>query len=172
MAKVLLPDSNTIELVSVLELDPHGTSDPNAAFPLSASDGLGVRRGDFVLVHPDSATNGFKKPAVPTIGEVEHWVRENPVVGGQLGWRKEMADIGAAIATRRATEGFQETFKMIHLAEGSGMSTWIGEVTEVCRITDSQDTFRTPASLARARWIDRGDTSRFHGSFLSTRTVD
>ncbi|KAG6878620.1 hypothetical protein C0993_001143 [Termitomyces sp. T159_Od127] len=131
-AKVLLPDSNTVELVSVLELDPHGASDPSVAFSQSASDGLGVCRGDFVFVHPDGVTNGFEKPVVPKIGEVEHWVRENPIIDGQLGgWRKEMADIGAAIATQRATEGSQETFTMIHLARGSGISAWIGEVTEL-----------------------------------------
>ncbi|KAG6896412.1 hypothetical protein C0992_008414 [Termitomyces sp. T32_za158] len=137
-AKVLLPDSNTIELVSVLELDPHGTSDPSIAFPQASSDGLGVCRGDFVFVHPDGATNGFKKPAVPRIGEVEQWVRDNPIVDGQLGgWRKEMAHIGASISARRATEGSQETFTMIHLAQGSGNITWIGEVTQVCGVTDT-----------------------------------
>ncbi|KNZ75661.1 putative ubiquitin-conjugating enzyme E2 23 [Termitomyces sp. J132] len=128
-AKVLLPDTNTIEVVSVLELDPYGTSDPSAAFPPSGSDGLGVCRGDFVFVHPSGATNGFEKPVVPKIGEVEPWVRENPIVDGQLGgWRKEMADVGTVIAARRATEGVRESSAIVHPVQGSGNFTWIGEV--------------------------------------------
>ncbi|KAG6911555.1 hypothetical protein DXG01_011857 [Tephrocybe rancida] len=131
-ARILLPDTGTIELASVLELDPHGTSDMGAVYAQSASEGLGVCRGDFVFIHPIGATNGFEKPAVPRIGEVEPWVRENPIVEGQLGgWRKEMADIGGAVAARRASEGIQETPSMNHPLQWSGDFAWLGEVTDL-----------------------------------------
>ncbi|KAG6862445.1 hypothetical protein C0995_011885 [Termitomyces sp. Mi166 len=176
MAKVLLPDTNTIELVSVLELDPHGTSDPNPPFPQSVSDGLGVCRGDFVFIHPDGATNGFLKPVVPKIGEVEPWVRENPIVDGQLGgWRKEMARIGAAITT----EGSWETSMMNHPVLNSGNFTWIGEVTELkldgtIEVTHPDSTveiyplqrltklYDGMEQLETALWEDDGDSSDDH----------
>ncbi|KAG6832272.1 hypothetical protein H0H92_003505 [Tricholoma furcatifolium] len=130
-ARILLPDTATIELVSVLELDPHGTSDPSAGSVQTASEGLGVCRGDFVFIHPTGTTNGFEKPVVPKIGEVESWVRESPVVEGQLGgWRKEMADIGGAIATGCAA-GVQGKSKMMHPSQEMGKFLWIGEVTDL-----------------------------------------
>ncbi|KAG5653348.1 hypothetical protein H0H81_000970 [Sphagnurus paluster] len=130
-AEILLLDTGLVELASVLELDPHGTADLAAVIPQSASEGLGVRRGDFVFIHPEGTTNGFEKPAVPKIGEVEAWVREGPVVEGHLaGWRKEMADIGANIATRRTAGGGQET-EISHPNTGSGAIAWVGEVTNL-----------------------------------------
>ena len=118
-----------MELASVLELDPHGTSDLAAVIPQSASEGLGVRRGDFVLIHREGTTNGFKTPSVPRIGELESWVRECPMVDGQLvGWRKEMSEIGGDIARRAETNITKE----YQLNLESGCLRWIGEVTGVC----------------------------------------
>ncbi|KAG6818066.1 hypothetical protein H0H87_009221 [Tephrocybe sp. NHM501043] len=131
-ATIFLPDTGAVELASVLELDPHGTSDLGASFAQSASEGLGVCRGDFVFIHPVGTTNGFEKPAVPKIGEVEPWVRENPIVEGQLGgWRKEMADIGGAVAARHATERIQENPLMNYPSPRSGELAWLGEVTDL-----------------------------------------
>ncbi|KAG9042571.1 hypothetical protein FS837_010684 [Tulasnella sp. UAMH 9824] len=79
-------------IVSVLELDPHGSSTPSWDEP----DAIGVRRGDFVLLHREDATNGCVLPRVPKIGELEPWVRDtNPD-----GWRHEMAHIGMDYAQR------------------------------------------------------------------------
>jgi ubiquitin-conjugating enzyme E2 O len=135
-AAVLLPDTGAIELASVLELDPHGTSDLAAVISQSASEGLGVRRGDFVFIHREGTTNGFPKPSVPRIGELEAWVRECPVIDGQLvGWRKEMSDIGGNIARRtelNSIRGHQLSLPI----PGNGCLPWLGEVTCVC-IPDS-----------------------------------
>ncbi|THH13368.1 hypothetical protein EW146_g6839 [Bondarzewia mesenterica] len=111
MATVRFGGSTNTELVSLLELDPHGTSDWTAPTP-APYDGLGVRRGDFVFIHPEGVTNGLELPRIPRIGEIEAWVRETPVVhpnGTYGGWRKVMADIGMDIARRREQE---------HLTEG------------------------------------------------------
>ncbi|KAF5385291.1 hypothetical protein D9615_001389 [Tricholomella constricta] len=130
-AKILLPDTGAVELASVLELDPHGTADLAVVIPQSASEELGVRRGDFVFIHREGTTNGFEKPTVPKIGEVEAWVREFPTSEGQLvGWRKEMADIGAGIAAQRALEKVQEA-RIRHPIPRSGSFAWIGEVTSL-----------------------------------------
>ncbi|KAG9019315.1 hypothetical protein FRB90_004028 [Tulasnella sp. 427] len=82
----------SFSIVSVLELDPHGSSTPSWDEP----DAIGVRRGDFVLLHEESSTNGCPPPRVPKIGELEPWVRDtNPD-----GWRHEMAHIGMEYAQR------------------------------------------------------------------------
>ncbi|KAF8078774.1 hypothetical protein FPV67DRAFT_1466416 [Lyophyllum atratum] len=131
IAKILLPDTGAVELASVLELDPHGTFDTAAVISQSASEELGVCRGDFVLIHREGTTNGFEKPAVPKIGEVEAWVREGHLVEGQFaGWRKDMADIGADIAARRASEGAREA-QIGHSTPDSDTLTWVGEVTDL-----------------------------------------
>ncbi|KAF8222140.1 hypothetical protein L208DRAFT_1426440 [Tricholoma matsutake] len=128
-AAVLLPDTGVVELVSVLELDPHGTSDLAAVIPQSASEGLGVRRGDFVFIHREGTTNGFQKPSVPRIGELEAWVRECPIVDGQLiGWRKEMSEIGGNIAGRSESDRIRGTQLSLPVP-GSGCLSWFGEVT-------------------------------------------
>ncbi|KAG5647587.1 hypothetical protein DXG03_008940 [Asterophora parasitica] len=125
-----LSNLGAIELASVLELDPHGTD--LAVIQQSASEGLGVRRGDFVFIHREGTTNGFEKPAVPKIGEVEPWVREGASLQGHLvGWRKAMGDLGTSIATRSSSEGPQETHRMSHPTPGSDAFAWIGEVTNL-----------------------------------------
>lgn len=127
-ATVLFPDTGVTELAPLLELDAHGTSDPGNAM---AHDGLGVRRGDFVFIHPEGTTNGFESPRVPRIGELESWVRDTPFVEGMLsGWRKEMSEIGAAIDARRNIDAVVEG-KMQLPTPGDHSLMWIGEVTSV-----------------------------------------
>ncbi|EEB96788.1 hypothetical protein MPER_04016, partial [Moniliophthora perniciosa FA553] len=70
-ATLLFNDTGKVEMVSLLELDPHGTSDTDPMAQLNF-EGLGVRRGDFVFIHREGTTNGFEKPRVPRIGELEH----------------------------------------------------------------------------------------------------
>lgn len=130
-ATVLFSDTGSTELTSLLELDPHGTSDPDPLFA-QTEDGLGVRRGDFVFIHREGTTNGFERPRVPRIGELEYWVRETPMMGGQLtGWRKEMSDLGTHIATHRGTGDFSEGNINEPQIDDVTLS-WIGEVTDVC----------------------------------------
>ncbi|KAF8973555.1 hypothetical protein BDZ97DRAFT_1775695 [Flammula alnicola] len=128
-ALILFPDTGAIELASLLELDPHGNSDNDANNLQAASEGFGVRRGDFVFIHRPGTTNGLEKPKVPRIGEIEPWVRENPFVDGEFsGWRKELQEIGSNIAAQRTVN--HPTEKMIQRpAKGDGKLSWCGEVT-------------------------------------------
>ncbi|ESK98044.1 isocitrate lyase [Moniliophthora roreri MCA 2997] len=126
-ATLLFNDTGKVEMVSLLELDPHGTSDADPMAQLNF-EGLGVRRGDFVFIHQEGTTNGFEKPRVPRIGELEAWVRENPFVSGQLhGWRKEMSELGAQIATSRSAEGDLQ----VHMKEPDSSLHWVGEVVDL-----------------------------------------
>ncbi|KAJ6604506.1 hypothetical protein DFH09DRAFT_1257291 [Mycena vulgaris] len=130
-ASVLIPETGKIELASVLELDPHGTSDTSAMLE-APSDGLGVRRGDFLFVHPEGKTNGSSIIArIPRIGEVEAWVRDVPFVDGQLaGFRKEMSEMGANIARRRTAENIVEGPILRPAADNESLM-WLGEVTNI-----------------------------------------
>ncbi|KAH9899514.1 hypothetical protein C8Q73DRAFT_639825 [Cubamyces lactineus] len=131
-AYVRVVETGAIELASVLELDPHGTGDWSALSP--ASDGLGVRRGDFVFIHREGTTNGAKPPMVPRIGEVEEWVRDPPTVGpnGQLGgWRREMTDIGTRIAEQRGQEGSVEEAPIKRPQKSDTSLSWFGEVLDL-----------------------------------------
>lgn len=128
-ADVVFSDTGSRELVSVLELDPHGTGDWSATSP-TTFDGLGLRRGDFVFI---GESNGMEPPRVPRIGEVEMWVREAPVMDerGQLGgWRKEMSDMGHDIARRRETEKTVEG-KILRPSSDDTSLDWFGEVSDV-----------------------------------------
>ena len=130
-AQVRVVETGTIELASVLELDPHGTNDWSALAP---NDGLGVRRGDLVFIHREGTTNGASAPMVPRIGEVEEWVREAPVVGanGQLGgWRREMADLGTRIAEERGQTNSVEEPRIKRPTKDDLTVNWFGEVTDV-----------------------------------------
>jgi ubiquitin-conjugating enzyme E2 O len=131
-ATILYADTGIVELASLLELDPHGTSDL-AVNPQLAHDGLGVRRGDFVFIHREGSTNGLEKPRVPRIGEVEAWVREVPISpDGQLGgWRKEMSEIGGNIATSRGGAENVEEGQIRRPNRGDGSFSWFGEVAAV-----------------------------------------
>lgn len=115
------------EVVSVLELDPHG-SDSSLSNP---QESFGLRRGDFVFIHREGTTNGCKKPAVPSIGELEAWAYEPPYVeedGEFTGWRKELDDIGQEIARTRGTDPVPEG-----VMQRPPLNTdidWLGEVID------------------------------------------
>ncbi|KAI0751129.1 hypothetical protein C8Q80DRAFT_1155693 [Daedaleopsis nitida] len=131
-AKVLVVETGTVELASVLELDPHGTNDWSAVGP--TSDGLGVRRGDLVFVHREGTINSVQPPMVPRIGEVEEWVREPPVVGanGHLGgWRQDMSDMGHRIAEERGREQNIMEAPIQRPSLGDSSLSWFGEVTDL-----------------------------------------
>ncbi|TFK36863.1 hypothetical protein BDQ12DRAFT_685995 [Crucibulum laeve] len=130
-ARILFPETGTTELASVLELDPHGTSDSAAVIAQSASEGLGVRRGDYVFIHREGTTNGLKKPRVPRIGELEAWVRERGHYGeAVVGWKKELADLGTSIAENRSTMGTMEGSSK-RPVKGDDRFSWLGEVTDL-----------------------------------------
>ncbi|KAI0722317.1 hypothetical protein C8T65DRAFT_628933 [Cerioporus squamosus] len=131
-AQVLVVETGAIELASVLELDPHGTSDWSAVSP--SNDGLGVRRGDLVFIHREGTTNGVEPPMVPRIGEVEEWAREPPTVGpdGHLGgWRRDVANIGTRIAELRGKEGSVEEPPFKRPEKGDTSLNWFGEVVDL-----------------------------------------
>ncbi|KAI0068302.1 hypothetical protein BV25DRAFT_1911299 [Artomyces pyxidatus] len=131
-ATVRFSDTGATELTSLLELDPHGTSDWSAVAP-TTFDGLGVRRGDFVFVHREGTDNGLERPKVPRIGEVEPWVREVPTVNanGQYGgWRKTMSDLGMDIARRRESDSIVEG-RIRKPAPDDTSVNWFGEVSEL-----------------------------------------
>ncbi|EAU92700.2 hypothetical protein CC1G_01745 [Coprinopsis cinerea okayama7 len=125
----LVFEDKTQELVSVLELDPNGNTDPFAN--QAPHDALGVRRGDFVFIHPEGKTNGMTPPKVPHIGELEPWVREIPIMDGQyVGWRKDFAKLGnAAAAARASSELFDSSIK--RPVKGDESLYWIGEVSDL-----------------------------------------
>ena len=132
-ALILFPDTGTIELASLLELDPHGNSDLDAHVSQAGSEAsFGVRRGDFVFIHPPETTNGLERPRVPRIGEIEAWTRENPFRDGQfVGWRKELQELGSRIASQRSTGTLVE--KRIQMSTNvESKLSWCGEVTGVC----------------------------------------
>ncbi|KAF8642030.1 hypothetical protein AX16_009751 [Volvariella volvacea WC 439] len=112
-ARVLFPDTSEAELISVLELDPYGATEPQADM-----DGLGLRRGEFVFIHRPGTTNGFLPPMVPRIGEVEPWVRSQK-------WRAEMQALGEKLA--QSSDNVE--YYMSHPRQSSGQFNWIGEVT-------------------------------------------
>ncbi|OBZ79709.1 E2/E3 hybrid ubiquitin-protein ligase UBE2O [Grifola frondosa] len=130
-AQIRLVDTGTIELASVLELDPHGSGDWSAVAP--TNDGLGVRRGDFVFIHREGTTNGVEPPTVPKIGEVEAWVREPPLImnGSLDGWRREMADIGNAIAEHRGKDPSTEEGTIKRAQKNDHSLNWFGEVVDL-----------------------------------------
>ncbi|KLO15052.1 hypothetical protein SCHPADRAFT_902766 [Schizopora paradoxa] len=95
-AELLLYDGK-VELVPVLELDVHGSD----AILETPHDSFGARVGDLVFIHADGSTNGFEKPMVPVIGELEAWAYEAPVqeeTGEYSGWRKDLNVMGTSLA--------------------------------------------------------------------------
>ncbi|KAG8896936.1 hypothetical protein FRB99_008571, partial [Tulasnella sp. 403] len=119
-------------MVSVLELDPHGSSTPAPDQP----DAVGVRRGDFVFVHRPRVTNGLPLPRIPKIGELEGWVRS----GNPNGWRQEMTLLGIQYAERHnaARNQDQESAAATAMDEESRIIwrdpadiDWFGEVTDL-----------------------------------------
>jgi ubiquitin-conjugating enzyme E2 O len=138
-ASIRYRDDGATELVSVLELDPHGTSTTESS-PQEQLDSFGVRRGDFVFVHREGSTNGAELPRVPKIGELEGWVREIPTIEDKpdgttviSGWRGELHNIGQTIAKARGTPeslGRELDGRVRRMGKQEGI-TWFGEVTDV-----------------------------------------
>jgi ubiquitin-conjugating enzyme E2 O len=131
-ASILYLDTGIRDVASLLELDPHGGRDPSAAMEVTpAGHAFGVHRGDFVFIHKDGTTNGFDKPRLPYIGELEAWVRESHVTteGMITGWREEMSEIGRSIASRRVVDTVEGQVK--RLRKGDWSLSWFGEVLEV-----------------------------------------
>ncbi|KAF8575728.1 hypothetical protein K439DRAFT_1419556 [Ramaria rubella] len=133
-------DNNATELVSVLELDPHGTSTTDGGPSGQQLDSFGVRRGDFVFVHRMGTTNGAELPRVPKIGELEGWVREIPTIEDKpdgttviSGWRGELHNIGQAIAKARGTpeSAGRELDGRVKKMGSVGGINWFGEVTNL-----------------------------------------
>jgi len=135
-------DNGSTELVSLLELDLHGTSGEGNT-PDSSYDGFGVRRGDFVFIHREGTTNGSVLPKVPKIGEPEPWVREMPhmvqnpdgttALGG---WRGDLHNIGQNIAKIRGTPealGLELDGKVQKMTKEHGID-WFGEVIAVSSV--------------------------------------
>ena len=135
-AQVRFDDTGVIELVSVLELDPHGVSDWSV---IASHEEMGLHRGDCVFIHPEGTTNGVEKPMVPKIGELEGWVRELTMDpnGMIMGWRHEMIAIGNGIAERRGRDPSVEEGKIKRPAKGETSLHWFGEVTDVSAHTTS-----------------------------------
>lgn len=125
-ATVLFPDTNAIELVSLLELDPQGSSDTSPLGPDRPPDGLGVHRGELVLIHRPGTTNGYTNPWVPKIGEIEPWIRELSLDNG--GWRKQMCDLGTELMRKKETQTVEERNPKIS-SQANGTCSWFGEVT-------------------------------------------
>ncbi|KAL0951414.1 hypothetical protein HGRIS_008106 [Hohenbuehelia grisea] len=126
-ASVLFPSEGTVELVSLLELDPHGVSDLEGH---ALSDGLGVARGDLVFIHPPGHTNGLQPPHVPRIGEVEPWAQDPMPMDGQLsGWRLDMTQMAAAIMMARIMiNGPMDAVQMTQSSDSEAIFNWFGEV--------------------------------------------
>ncbi|KAI0788514.1 hypothetical protein C8Q75DRAFT_768744 [Abortiporus biennis] len=130
-AKVRFTNTGVVDLVSVLELDPHGTNDWAANTSMEA---LGLHRGEFVFIHKEGTTNGVKSPMVPRIGELEGWVREVPALqtDGQIGgWRKEMIEIGNRIAERRGKDPTVEEGIIKRPGQNDVLLDWFGEVVDL-----------------------------------------
>lgn len=131
-AYIRYTDNGKVELASVLELDPHGSSDWSSVSPV---EGLGLHRGEFIFIHREGTTNGAHYPMVPRIGEVEDWVRESPLMhseNGQLGgWRRIMAETGSDIAQRRGKDPTIEEGKLRRPQPNDPSLNWFGEVVDV-----------------------------------------
>ena len=150
------PDS--VERVSVLELDPHGP----APMEGDLSDVIGVRRGDFVFIHPRETSNGLPKPHVPKIGEVEEWARDPD----PYGWRQEMASVGMEYGQRLEGERvarqnaqmrdqlapqFRDD-KMVWKNPAVALVDWFGEVSSVGLIPPCYFTRTDPPFVVRRIW--------------------
>jgi ubiquitin-conjugating enzyme E2 O len=131
-AKILYADTRVTDIVSVLELDPHGSTDFSPANSQSISEGLGVCLGELVLVHSEGTTNGLEPPRVPKIGEIETWVKEHPaeVDGEYIGWRKDIAEMGTQIAAARVANGVIREEQRSMNSNFDSLE-WFGEVTKV-----------------------------------------
>jgi ubiquitin-conjugating enzyme E2 O len=134
---VRFTDDATEELVSLLELDAYGIDDPSG--PMSSThEGLGLRRGDMVLIHKEGTTNGAGNYRVPKLGEVEEWAKEAVEVAenGQLiGWRADMYSLGIDIAKLRGN-GHDHAGEVKAARRDDSSLNWLGEVIDVRQGSD------------------------------------
>lgn len=157
-AMVLFTDTNSTELVSLLELDPHGSTDPEL---FGTPDEYGVGQGDIVFIHPEGQTNGHVPPHVPRLGVLEPWATEAPVYdehASNLGWRKEMCTIGSSLVTPRK---ITPPALMKDSQESKGSLNWLGHVTSVSLLNPYFKTFASTYNvvIATFRWQRRGYAS-------------
>ena len=147
---MLFSDTGELETTSVLELDPHGTTDLTA-MNSSPHDSFGVRLGEFVFLHQEGTSNGYWTPRVPRIGELEMWVHESSTdTDGQVhGWRKELSQLGTRISTASPPDIPPEGF-VKHVPLGSGQVHWVGEVTRVCTHSSCSSTYSVNHSATAA----------------------
>ncbi|TRM60186.1 hypothetical protein BD626DRAFT_505743 [Schizophyllum amplum] len=119
IAKVLFLDTQTVELIPLLDIDPHG------GISGELNTELGVQPGDFVFICDD---NGFTDSRVPVLGEVEPWVRDAPFQEGEpVGWRKELTEVGQEV-----TSGHDSRLGNARIPNPADDSfNWVGEVTSL-----------------------------------------
>ena len=123
----LLLYSGKVELVPVLELDVHGSD----AIQETPHDSFGARVGDLAFIHAEGSTNGFEKPMVPVIGELEAWAYEAPVqeeTGEYSGWRKDLNVLGTTLA--QDVPPRVDSFGKVKL-NGDLSIDWFGEVVNL-----------------------------------------
>lgn len=122
---------SSYSLVSVMELDPHGTSTPSP----EQMDCIGVRRGEFVMIHQTGTTNGSVIPRVPKIGELEPWSKE----GNPHGWRFDMAHVGMEYANRNAAKWQNDGLEAEALGAPKDETRVPGAFDHLKRFWDTQD---------------------------------
>ncbi len=121
-AKVLFLDTNTIELVSTIELDTVGPSVEE-----SFSEGYGVHVGDVVFIHSEENDNGLTPPRVPSIGEPDSEMSiMADIMSDYPNWKEELHDTG-----RRCL--IQSVSYAVSYPLGSQKVNWLGEVSKVRR---------------------------------------
>ena len=168
-ALILLTQTRTLETVSVLELDPYGNFENNATGQ-PMTDGFGVRRSDFVFIHPEGTTNGFEAPQVPKIGELEAWIHDEvPSLDPPLtGWRKDMHELGKKIAAQRSRRSRGSETMMLPIPRDSNLH-WFGEVTGVGNSLLSTAIVSNVLAQVEPGWYSRSNTSGLDGQDLSAR---
>jgi ubiquitin-conjugating enzyme E2 O len=88
-----------------------------------------------VFIHNDS--NGVELPKVPSIGEVESWIRDQ-----DASWRAEMVNVGVSILEAPGKSARPVEYKVRKVGDPS--IKWFGEVTDV--------SFRHNGVIAHADW--------------------
>ncbi|POY73661.1 hypothetical protein BMF94_3196 [Rhodotorula taiwanensis] len=106
----LLDPTDEEETISGLEFDPHGPP----------PDAYGVRRGDCVLLMPESETNGVQAPIVPGLGESEIAAGLMPA-GEQL--RIDLTSLGMSYC-----QTLSDSFVPPKAQEAPASLRWYGEV--------------------------------------------
>lgn len=130
IASIRFSDNGSKEVVSLLDLDVHGSADLSNTDPIAQVNGFGVRRGDYVFIHAEGSTNGANYPRVPKIGELEDWIRESPAneFGHMQGWRMEMTRTGLYLASESRDSALPPFIPRV--SPGDSSFLWFGEVIE------------------------------------------